>query len=112
MVFDATVDNISAMSWRSVLLREQTGLLGENHSHTLSHKVVSSKPHHAGFELTTLEVIGTDWTGSRKSNYHIITAMTAPKTESEKVLTLYDFFFSFCYFFVNNYKTINVAYIT
>jgi len=38
--------------------------------------------------------------------------MTAPKTESEKVLTLYDFFFSFCYFFVNNYKTINVAYIT
>ena len=96
----------------SVLLREQTGLLGENHWHTLSHKVVSSKPHHARFELTTLVVIGTDWTGSRKSNYHIITAMTAPKLESEKVLTLYDFFFSFCYFFVNNYKTINVAYIT
>ena len=96
MVFDATVDNILAMLWRSVLLREQTGLLGENHWPTLSHKVVSSKPHHAVFDLTTLVVIGIDWTGSRKSNYHIITAMTAPKIESEKVLSLYDYFFSFC----------------
>ena len=31
-----------------------------------------------GFELTTLLVIGTDCTGSCKSNYHTITTMTAP----------------------------------
>ena len=29
----------------------------------------------AGFELTTLMVIGTDCTGSWKSNYHTITAL-------------------------------------
>ena len=31
-----------------------------------------------GFELTTLVVIGTDCTGSCKSNYHMITTTTAP----------------------------------
>ena len=31
-----------------------------------------------GLELTTLVVIGIDWIGSCKSNYHTITAMTAP----------------------------------
>jgi hypothetical protein len=30
------------------------------------------------FELTTVVVIGTDNTGSCKSNYHTITTMTAP----------------------------------
>jgi hypothetical protein len=32
----------------------------------------------AKFELTTLVVIGTDCIGSYKSNYHMITATTAP----------------------------------
>ena len=32
-----------------------------------------------GFELTTLVVIGTDCTGSCKSNYHTITTTTAPE---------------------------------
>jgi hypothetical protein len=31
MVFYATVNNISAISWRSVLLMEKTGVPGENH---------------------------------------------------------------------------------
>jgi hypothetical protein len=31
-----------------------------------------------GFELATLVVIGTDYTGSCKSNYHTITTTTAP----------------------------------
>ena len=50
MVFNATFNNISGISWRSVLLVEETGLPGENHqpvaSHrqTLSHNVVSSTP--------------------------------------------------------------------
>ena len=46
MVFNTTFNNISAISWRSVLLVEETGVPGENHrpvaSHlqTLSHNVV------------------------------------------------------------------------
>ena len=49
MVINATFSNISVISWRSVLLLEETG---ENHrpvaSHgqTLSHNVVSSTPRH------------------------------------------------------------------
>jgi hypothetical protein len=49
MVFNATFNNISVISWRSVLLVE---VPGENHrpnaSHrqTLSHNVVSSTPRH------------------------------------------------------------------
>jgi len=47
MMFNTTFNNISVISWRSVLLMEETG---ENHrsavSHwqTLSHNVVSSIP--------------------------------------------------------------------
>ena len=48
-MFNATFSNISVISWRSVLLVEETGVLGENnptvasHWQTLSHNVVSSK---------------------------------------------------------------------
>ena len=51
MVFNATFNNISVISWRSVLLMEETGVPEENHrpaaSHrqTLSHNVVLSTPH-------------------------------------------------------------------
>jgi hypothetical protein len=50
MLFNATFNNISALSWQSVLLVKETGVPGENHrpiaSHwqTLSHNVVSSTP--------------------------------------------------------------------
>jgi hypothetical protein len=50
MVFNATFNNISVISWWSVLLVEETGVPGENHqpvaSHrqTLSHNIVSSTP--------------------------------------------------------------------
>jgi len=46
MVFSATFNNISVISWRSVFLVDETGVPGENHrpaaSHwqTLSHNVV------------------------------------------------------------------------
>ena len=52
MVFSATFNNISVISWRSVLLVEETEVPGENHwtvpSHcqTVSHNVVSSTPCH------------------------------------------------------------------
>ena len=54
MVFNATFNNISVISWRSVLLEKETGVQGENHwpvaSHwrTLSHNVASSTPRLSG----------------------------------------------------------------
>ena len=50
MVFNATFNNITVISWQSVLLVEETGVFGENHRpaaslwQTLSHNVVSSTP--------------------------------------------------------------------
>ena len=58
----ATFNNISIISWRSVLLVKETGVLKEIHqpvaSHwqTLSHNVVSSTPHPSGIQ--THYVIG------------------------------------------------------
>ena len=52
MVFKATLNNVSVISWQSVLLVEETGVFGENHrpvaSHwqTFSHNIVSSTPCH------------------------------------------------------------------
>jgi hypothetical protein len=37
MVFNATFSNISVISWRSVLLVEETGVPGENHRPAASH---------------------------------------------------------------------------
>ena len=37
MVFNATFNNISVISWRSVLLMEETGGPGENHRPVVSH---------------------------------------------------------------------------
>ena len=54
MVFNATFNNILAISWRSVLLMEETGIPGEKHLpvandwQTLSHNVVSSTPRPEG----------------------------------------------------------------
>jgi hypothetical protein len=48
MVLNATFNNISVISWQSVLVVEETGVPGENHQHvgshlqTLSHNVVSN----------------------------------------------------------------------
>ena len=83
MVFNATFNNISVISWRSGLLKEETGRPGEKHPpnailcQTLSHNVV----HLAlmRFELTTSVVIDTDCIDSCKSNYHVITTMTGPQ---------------------------------
>jgi hypothetical protein len=52
IVFNATFNTISVISWRSVLFVEETGVLGENyrpvasHWQILSHNVVSSTPRH------------------------------------------------------------------
>jgi hypothetical protein len=52
MVFNATFNNISVISWQSVLLVQETRVPGENHRpvachwQTLSHNVVLSTPCH------------------------------------------------------------------
>ena len=52
VVCNATFNNISVVSWRSVLLVDETGVTGDNHrpvaSHrqTVSHNVVKSTPRH------------------------------------------------------------------
>jgi hypothetical protein len=52
--FNAIFSNISVISWRSVLLAEETGGPGENHQsvarerQTLSHNVISSTPRMSG----------------------------------------------------------------
>ena len=82
MVFNATFNNISAISWMSVLLVEKTGVPGENHRpateklyHIMLYRVNLSW---SRFELTALVVIGTDCIDSCKSNYHTITTTTVP----------------------------------
>ena len=80
MVFNATINNISVLLWQSVILVVETGVPAENerpftnHWQTLSHNVVSSTPCQpwTRFEITTLVVIGTVYTGSCKSIYHTI----------------------------------------
>ena len=46
MVFNTTLNNISGISWRSVLLVEETGVPAASHRQTLSHNVVSNTPRH------------------------------------------------------------------
>jgi len=41
-MFNATFNNISVISWWSVLLEEETGVPGENHRQTISHSVLWS----------------------------------------------------------------------
>ena len=74
MVFNATFKNISVISWRSVLLVEETEGPGENHRPVASHWQTLS---HNGIHLALIEiqthkhqwvVIGTDCIGSYKSN--------------------------------------------
>ena len=77
MTFSATFNNISVISCRSVLLVVETAGPGENHRPVASHWQT--------FELTTSVVIGTDCIGSCKSNYHMITATTAPSIKGKSV---------------------------
>ena len=78
MVFNATFNNISVISWRSVLLVVETGVPEENPLSHVTDNFYHIMLYRTGVELTTLVVIGTDCTGSCKSNYHTKTTTTAP----------------------------------
>ena len=94
MVFNATFNNISGtctgISWRSVLLVDETGGPRQNHwpvaNHwqTWSHNVVYLP--WSRFKLTTSVVIGTDCIGSCKFNYHTITATMAPILQNKNYI--------------------------
>jgi hypothetical protein len=85
MVFNAILNNISDISWRSVLLVEEIGVPGENYRpatsqwQTLSHNVVSSTPRLSGIQTQNfsgdrhrLQIVGSC------NNYHTITTTKAP----------------------------------
>jgi hypothetical protein len=78
MVFNATFNNILVISWQSVLLVEEIGRPPNLSQVTdkLYHIMLYTSPW-SRFELTSV-VIVTDCLGSCISNYHTITAMTAP----------------------------------
>ena len=89
MVFNATFNNISVISWRSILLVEEIRVPGENHRpaasywQTLSHNVLSTS-RLSGIRI--LLVIGTDCIGINKSNYHTLTTTTAPSHSDGRLL--------------------------
>ena len=76
-MFNVTFNNISVISWQSVLLVEETG----GAEKTTDLRQVTDKLYHitlytspwSGFELTTSVLICTDCICSCKSNYHTIT---------------------------------------
>ena len=60
MMFGATFNNISAISWQSVLLAEETGVPGENHRPVASHLPTLSQNvvHFALIEIRTQNISG------------------------------------------------------
>ena len=87
MVFNGTFNNISVISWRSVLLMEETGWPAEKTT-DLSH--VTDKLYHIMLYTSPFEIRTdcTDCISSYKSNYHTITVTTVPYIIGETPLPL------------------------
>ena len=83
MVFNATFNNISFISWRSALLVEETQSTQrttccKSPTNFIIYCCIEDTLPWTRFELKTSVVIGTDCTCSCKSNYHTITITTVP----------------------------------
>jgi len=82
MVFIATFNNISVISWQSVLLVNETRVPGENHrptashSQTLSHDVVLSTPPLSGIRTQNIRGYRLRFSNGNASincmNHHLI----------------------------------------
>jgi hypothetical protein len=86
MVFNATFNNISVISWLLVFFigggnpstQRKPSICRKSLTHFYHIMLYQVHLAWAEFELTTLVVIGTDCIGSYKSNYHTITILRAP----------------------------------
>ena len=77
MIINATVNNISVISWRSVLLVEETEKTTVSQVTIIKNQIMLYRVPLAMNEVRAhLVVIGADCTCSWKSNYHTITTTT------------------------------------
>ena len=77
----------------------------------LSHNVASSTPAWAGFEPTTLVVIGSDFIDSYKSNYHTIMITTTPISFKASPCESFEQVISIWYLFLIFYIMTRASYI-
>jgi len=85
MVFNATFNNISIISWRSVLLVEDTVVPGENHSSAASHQQTLS--HNAESSTAHLSVVRTHVSGDRQRlNTEVVVNPTTMQSRPRRTL--------------------------